>query len=84
MPRGIQAAAAVQADQVMDLTADDATDDEESGTLQDGVLDDDDEEDAEAGTALTLLAVLPVLIYTASNFVPHSTICSFVPRLAHV
>lgn len=74
----------MQADQVMDLTADDATEDDESGTLQDGVLDDEDEEDAEAGTALTLLAVLPVLIYAASNFVPRTPMSSFVPRLAHV
>lgn len=51
MPRVVQGGV-VQAEQVMDLTAepDDATEDEESGTLQDGVLDDDDEEeDAEAG-----------------------------------
>jgi hypothetical protein len=53
MPRG--QAVALQAEQVMDnLTAepDDATEDEESGTLQDGILDGDEEDEAEAGKAI--------------------------------
>jgi hypothetical protein len=52
MPRG--QAVAVQAEQVMDLTTDpdDATEDEESGTLQNGVLDGDEEDEAEAGKAI--------------------------------
>jgi len=47
-------AVAVQAEQVMDTTtdADDATEDEESGTLQDGVLDGDEDDEAEAGKVL--------------------------------
>ena len=53
MPRGGQAGT-MQAEQIMDLTEepDDATEDEESGTLQDGVLDGDEEDEAEAGKAI--------------------------------
>ena len=52
MPRG--QVVALQAEQVMDLTAepDDATEDDESGTLQDGILDGDEEDEAEAGKAI--------------------------------
>jgi hypothetical protein len=73
MPRGAQAGA-VQAEEVMDLTADpdDATEDEESGTLQDAVLDGDEEEEGEAGKDISF--TIPALmfrrsLYTASNFV---------------
>lgn len=67
MPRGVQAGA-VQAEQVMDLTAEteEATEDEESGTLQDGVLDGDEEEEAEAGKGISVILPLSSMLLQIS------------------
>jgi len=59
MPRGAQVGV-MQAEQIMDLTVDpdDATEDEESGTLQDAVLDGDEEEEGEVGKVLSAISAV--------------------------
>jgi hypothetical protein len=87
MPRGVQAGT-VQAEQIMDLTAepDEATEDDESGTLQDGVLDDDDDEEAEAGKSISPSISVPYCYshLCCFKFLLKHCFFNFVPSLACV
>ena len=86
MPRGAQVGV-MQAEQIMDLTVDpdDVTEDEESGTLQDAVLDGDEEEEGEAGKVLSAIsAVWFVVLICVASICLHLKFCAKACTCNHV